>query len=246
MTAPAVARSAPLIETRDLAIWFRKEQKPDSLRQRLALSALPGRRNANGRRLHWALQEVTLELYEGETVGIVGPNGAGKSTLCQVLAGILGPDRGSIDIHGRVTALMSIGAGFQLDLTGRKNVVLYGAYLGLSRPAIEAKMDEIVEFAELGDFIDEPIRHYSSGMRARLAFSTAAAIEPEILILDEIFAVGDADFKRRCEAKMRDIMGKTKLIVIASHQRALLQRICSKFIKLEEGKIVGIGSTLDP
>ena len=245
MTA-AVDPSDALIATQDLSVWFRKEQRPDSLRQRLAGALLGRNHNNKEQRRHWALRDVNLALYEGETVGIVGPNGAGKSTLCQVLAGILGPDEGSIAIRGRVTALMSIGAGFQIDLTGRKNVVLYGAYLGLSRPAIEAKVEEIVAFAELGDFIDEPIRNYSSGMRARLAFSTAAAIEPEILILDEIFAVGDAAFKQRCEAKMQDIMGQTKLIVIASHQRPLLQRLCSKFIKLEGGKVVEISGTLDP
>src|SRR5919198_1249756 len=159
----------------------------------------------NGDHTFWALKDVSFEIKRGEVVGVIGRNGAGKSTLLKVLSRITEPTAGYADIHGRVSSLLEVGTGFHLELTGRENVYLNGAILGMRRDEIDRKFDEIVEFAEVGKFIDTPVKHYSSGMHLRLAFAVAAHLEPEILLVDEVLAVGDIAFQKKCMGKMGDV-----------------------------------------
>ena len=188
--APEDEARRPLIELNDVGVCFRPRGPRRSLKE------LAARRPTTQRApVRWALDGVDLTCYEGEAIGIIGPNGAGKSTLCLVLAGILTPDRGSATINGRVSSLLTLGAGFNQELSGRDNIRLYAAFLGIPRRKIDELMDEIIAFSELGAMIDEPFRHYSSGMRARLGFSIATSLDPEILILDEVLSVGDRKFR---------------------------------------------------
>jgi ABC-type polysaccharide/polyol phosphate transport system ATPase subunit len=189
----------------------------------------------------WALRGLTATFHEGQTVGIVGRNGAGKSTLCLTLARILTPDEGSATIRGDVSALVTLGSGFNLDLTGRDNIVLYSSFLGIPRDVIQARIPEIIEFSELGDFIDEPIRHYSSGMRARLGFSVASMLEPEILILDEVFAVGDRQFRLKSRKRLEQMMEQSRLIVVVSHSVPFLRGIATHCLWLDKGRVQQFG-----
>jgi ABC-type polysaccharide/polyol phosphate transport system ATPase subunit len=192
-------------------------------------------------RLLWALRHVNLTCHRGQTLGVVGHNGAGKSTLCLVLARILAVDEGKAVIRGHTTPLFGLGTGFNPELTGRANIYLYAAFLGIPRKAIAAKMDEIVEFSELGDFIDEPLFAYSTGMRARLGFSVAAILEPEILILDEVLAVGDRAFRAKSRARIIQMMHQSKLIIIVSHSTEFLRRTCSHCLWLDHGQSLQFG-----
>jgi lipopolysaccharide transport system ATP-binding protein len=189
----------------------------------------------------WALRDVRLEVARGEAVGIVGRNGAGKSTLLKLLARITEPTTGSALIHGRVGSLLEVGTGFHPELTGRENVYLNGAILGLRRREIAARFDEIVEFAGVGRFLDTPVKRYSSGMRVRLAFAVAAHLEPEILIVDEVLAVGDAEFQRRCLGKMGDAAGGGRTVLFVSHNLAALRALCSRAVWLEGGRVAAVG-----
>jgi lipopolysaccharide transport system ATP-binding protein len=192
----------------------------------------------------WALKDISLEVKRGEVVGIIGRNGSGKSTLLKILSRITEPTEGYAEVHGRVGSLLEVGTGFHLELTGRENVYLNGAILGMRRAEIKRKFDEIVGFAEVERFIDTPAKHYSSGMCMRLAFAVAAHLEPEILIVDEVLAVGDVQFQRKCLGKMQDIskgLGRTVLFV--SHNMDAVQRLCSKCLILEEGQLIAQGST---
>jgi ABC-type polysaccharide/polyol phosphate transport system ATPase subunit len=189
----------------------------------------------------WALRNVTFAVRAGETVGVIGKNGAGKSTLLLVLAGILRPDEGSVRTFGRTSTLLTLGAGFDGELTGRENVFLAGAFLGLSRAQLEQGFDEIVDFAELGAFIDVPLRKYSNGMRARLGFAIAAHVEPDVLLLDEVLGVGDASFQRKSTAKLHEMMDSAKAIVVVSHQMPFVQETCSKVLWLHEGRVAAWG-----
>lgn len=189
----------------------------------------------------WALRGVSLELKEGQTVGVVGRNGAGKSTLCLILAKILTPDEGEANIDGTVSALVTLGSGFNSELTGRDNIMLYGSFLGIPREVVQSRIDEIIEFSELGDFIDEPIRHYSSGMKARLGFSIASVLEPDILILDEVFAVGDREFRQKSRKRLEEMMEKSRLIIIVSHTVPFLRGIATHCLWLEKGRVEQFG-----
>ncbi|MBN2493223.1 MAG: ABC transporter ATP-binding protein [Deltaproteobacteria bacterium] len=191
----------------------------------------------------WALRDVSFEIERGESLGIIGDNGAGKSTLCLLLSGIMAPTGGRVEVEGRVSALLALGVGFQVDLTGRDNVLLNGIYLGHTREEIEAKLDEIVAFAELEDFIDMPVRTYSSGMRARLAFSIAASVQPEILILDELMGVGDIRFQQKSIAKMRELIAASKALVVVSHSMHTIRELCTRTIWLDKGTLVAEGPT---
>lgn len=185
-----------------------------------------------------ALQDVSFDVMRGEVVGIIGRNGAGKSTLLKVISRITEPTKGRVTIKGRVASLLEVGTGFHPELTGRENIYLNGAILGMSRAEVKAKFDEIVAFAGIEKFLDTPVKRYSSGMYVRLAFAVAAHLDPEILIVDEVLAVGDAGFQKKCLGKMRDVSrqhGKTILLV--SHNMAIIQELCSKAILLEAGKI---------
>lgn len=186
----------------------------------------------------WALEDISFEIQPGEVVGIVGRNGAGKSTLLKVLARITEPTRGRVEIFGRVGSLLEVGTGFHPELSGRENIFLNGSILGMSRKEIERKFDEIVAFAELERFIDTPVKRYSSGMYVRLAFAVAAHLEPEILLVDEVLAVGDAAFQKKCLGKMSDVARHGRTVIFVSHNTAAMLNLCDRGILIDRGRIV--------
>lgn len=185
----------------------------------------------------WALRDLSFDIRPGEVVGIIGRNGAGKSTLLKVLSRITEPNEGFVDLYGRVGSLLEVGTGFHPELTGRENIYLNGAILGMKRAEIDKKFDAIVEFAEVERFIETPVKHYSSGMYVRLAFSVAAHLEPEILLVDEVLAVGDVAFQRKCLGKMDDVAHQGRTVLFVSHNMGLLQGLCTRGILLENGKV---------
>jgi lipopolysaccharide transport system ATP-binding protein len=191
----------------------------------------------------WALKQVSFEVQRGEVVGIIGRNGAGKSTLLKVLSRITEPTEGRVHLRGRVASLLEVGTGFHPELTGRENIFLNGAILGMNRAEIRRKFDEIVVFAEVERFLDTPVKHYSSGMYVRLAFAVAAHLEPEILIVDEVLAVGDAAFQKKCLGKMNDVATHGRTVLFVSHNMAVVAQLCQRAILLESGAIVANGAT---
>ncbi len=193
----------------------------------------------------WALKDVSFEVRPGEVVGIIGRNGAGKSTLLKILSRITEPTEGEVDISGRVGSLLEVGTGFHPELTGQENVYLNGAILGMRRAEIARKFDEIVAFAEVEKFIDTPVKHYSSGMYMRLAFAVAAHLEPEILIVDEVLAVGDTQFQKRCLGKMGDVAKGGRTVVIVSHQLGMIETLCKNAIYLVQGRVHQFGPVGD-
>lgn len=193
----------------------------------------------------WALKNVSFEVERGEVVGIIGHNGAGKSTLLKVISGILKPTGGALEVHGNVVPMLELGSGFDHDLTGRENIFLNGSILGYSEKYLKEKYEQIVEFSELGKFIDVPIRNYSSGMLMRLAFSIATVVQPEILIVDEILAVGDAAFQEKSKARMLELMSGGTTVLFVSHSLEQIREMCDRVIWLEHGQIKAIGATND-
>ena len=189
----------------------------------------------------WALRDVSFDVSDGEALGVIGHNGAGKSTLLKVLSRITRPTSGSAEIRGRVGSLLEVGTGFHNELTGRENIYLNGAVLGMKRSEIEKKFDEIVAFSEMEKFLDTPVKHYSSGMYMRLAFAVAAHLEPEVLIVDEVLAVGDIGFQKKCLQKMRDVGESGRTVLFVSHDMNAITRLCSRVIWLKEGSIAGDG-----
>jgi lipopolysaccharide transport system ATP-binding protein len=189
----------------------------------------------------WALQDVSFDVSQGEVVGIIGRNGAGKSTLLKILSRITEPSSGRIEVYGRVGSLLEVGTGFDRELTGRDNIYLSGAILGMRKREIDRKFDEIVEFAQVERFLETPVKRYSSGMYLRLAFAVAAHLEPEILVLDEVLAVGDAQFQRRCLGKMEEVAGQGRTVLFVSHNMAAVSRFCSRCIWLDQGVIRDVG-----
>ena len=189
----------------------------------------------------WALQNVSFTVEKGDRVGILGLNGAGKSTLLKVIAGVFKPTEGSVTKHGKMVPLLELGAGFDQQYTGKENIYLYGAMLGYSKEFIDEKYDEIVKFSELKDFIDVPIKNYSSGMKARLGFSIATLISPDILILDEVLSVGDAKFRKKSEKKVLSMFDKGVTVLFVSHSLQQVQRLCNKAMILEKGKLIAYG-----
>ncbi|MGH7796425.1 MAG: ABC transporter ATP-binding protein [Candidatus Binatia bacterium] len=188
-----------------------------------------------------ALQNVSFEIKQGEAVGIVGRNGAGKSTLLKILSRITEPDEGSVEYFGRIGSLLEVGTGFHMELSGRENVYLNGAILGMRKQEIDRKFDEIVDFAEMDRFIDTPVKHYSSGMQLRLAFAVAAHLEPEILLVDEVLAVGDARFQKKCLSKMADVGQHGRTVLFVSHNMPAVTRLCKRCLLLENGRLVKDG-----
>jgi lipopolysaccharide transport system ATP-binding protein len=191
----------------------------------------------------WALKDVSLEVKEGEVLGLIGRNGAGKTTLLKILSRITRPTAGWAEIHGRVGSLLEVGTGFHPELTGRENTFLSGAILGMTRAEIIRKFDEIVAFAELEKFIDTPVKHYSSGMYVRLAFAVAAHLEPEILLVDEVLAVGDINFQKKCLGKMGDVARAGRTVVLVSHQLNQIRRLCHRVVWIDDGQIRINGNT---
>ncbi|MFT6442125.1 MAG: lipopolysaccharide transport system ATP-binding protein [Salibacteraceae bacterium] len=190
----------------------------------------------------WALRELDFEIKQGEAVGIIGKNGAGKSTLLKVLSKITYPTKGRIEINGRVSSLLEVGTGFHPELTGRQNIFLNGTILGMKRWEINEKFDEIVAFSGVEKFIDTAVKHYSSGMKVRLAFSVAAHLEPQILIIDEVLAVGDAEFQKKCLGKMEDVTGKGRTVLFVSHNMGAIETLCKRGLHLEKGKLEFAGT----
>jgi lipopolysaccharide transport system ATP-binding protein len=219
-----------------------------TLRETLAdLAAAPLRRlKGNGRVTHedfWALKDVSFEVQPGEVVGIIGRNGAGKSTLLKVLSQITKPTTGRVELNGRVGSLLEVGTGFHPELTGRENIYLNGSILGMSKREIDRKFDEIVDFAETEKFLDTPVKRYSSGMYVRLAFAVAAHLEPEMLIIDEVLAVGDARFQRKCLDKMGQVAQEGRTIIFVSHDLGNIVRLCSRAVLLNAGEVEANGDT---
>jgi len=235
----------PIIQVRNLSKQYKiggKKAAYGTLRDSIA-GALsnPFRRNGSEENTIWALKDVSFDVMPGEVVGIIGRNGAGKSTLLKILSRITEPTTGEIDIYGRVGSLLEVGTGFHQELSGRENVYLNGAVLGMKRSEIDRKFDEIVDFAEVEKFIDTPVKHYSSGMYLRLAFAVAAHLDPEILIVDEVLAVGDLTFQKKCLGKMSEVSREGRTILFVSHNMNAVNSLCSSAILLSEGRVAAVG-----
>lgn len=218
-----------------------------SLTSRLLEVATGGRldKDPNGRVLVRALRDLNFEIGEGERVGLLGHNGAGKSTLLRVLSRVYHPQTGRAVIDGQITSLIDISLGINPEATGRENIFLRGKLLGMSKQELEAKFDDIVEFSELGDFIEMPVRTYSSGMHLRLAFAVSTVVKPEILLMDEWLSVGDESFKKKAEGRLTDLVDSAKILVIASHSRDLIEKTCNRAIWLEHGQVKMDGPAMD-
>lgn len=188
-----------------------------------------------------AINDVSFKIYKGEKVGIIGYNGAGKSTLLNLITGIYSPDKGSVTTYGKISPLLSLGAGFDINFSGRKNIILNGAVLGYDKEYLESKVDEIIEFSELGDYIDIPIKNYSNGMLAKLGFSIATAVNPDILIIDEILGVGDVNFQKKSADKMKSLMDGGTTVLLVSHSIPQIRELCDKAIWMDNGKLKEIG-----
>src|SRR5262245_58792074 len=200
------------------------------------------RRASNGAPSIWALKDVSFDIQQGELIGIIGRNGSGKSTLLKILSRITEPTAGRVVVTGRVGSLLEVGTGFHNELTGRENVYVNGVILGMKRAEIARKFDEIVAFSEVGEFIDTPVKHYSSGMQMRLAFAVAAHLEPTILLVDEVLAVGDLAFQKKCLGKMGDVAREGRTVLFVSHDLTSVQVLCQRAIRLARGRVQGIGS----
>lgn len=199
----------------------------------------------DGDQIFWALNEVSFEVRRGEVVGIIGRNGAGKTTLLKILARITEPTSGYVDVSGRIGALLEVGTGFHQELTGRENIYLSGAILGMRREEINRKLEEIIEFAEVSKFIDTPVKRYSTGMYLRLAFSVAAHLEPEILLVDEVLAVGDVAFQKKCIGKMEDVASEGRTVLFVSHNLAVIKEMCDTSIVMNDGQNVFRGPVVE-
>jgi homopolymeric O-antigen transport system ATP-binding protein len=226
------------IDVADLGVRYDlRFNRKTTLRQ--SFTRIVGRRQ--DRTDFWALRDVSFRLVHGESLGVIGPNGAGKSTLLQILAGIISPTTGVVDVHGHVSTLLTLGAGFDQELSGLENIRLAGAFLGLDHREVERRMPGIVEFADLGEFIDAPLRTYSSGMRARLGFSIATAIDPDILLLDEVLGTGDQAFREKSRTRVEELVRAAKAIVLVTHDMSWVTEFCNRALLLERGRIVAEG-----
>jgi len=209
---------------------------------RRVASVVEGRPPAAADQTIWALKDVSFEVRQGEVLGIIGRNGAGKSTLLKILSRITEPTEGHAEIHGRVGSLLEVGTGFHQELTGRENIYLNGAILGMKKAEIDRKFDEIVEFSGVSKFLNTPVKHYSSGMRVRLAFSVAAHLDPEVLLIDEVLAVGDAAFQKKCLGKMGEVARGGRTVLFVSHNMGAVENLCRRGLVLDQGRIAYIGS----
>ncbi len=226
--------SRTMIEVSDVTMRFRMNNDRIMSLKEFVTTALRGKLKYNE---FTALDHVSFQVKEGETLGLIGRNGAGKSTILKVISGILKPTEGSVTTFGNIVPMLELGSGFDFDLTGRENIFLNGAILGYSEEYLKEKYEEILEFSELGQFIEMPIRNYSSGMLARLAFAVAAMVQPEILIVDEILSVGDADFQAKSHARMVELMGGGTTVLFVSHNLEQIREMCNRVIWLDNGRI---------
>ena len=229
-----------MIEVEHVTMKFRMSDEPLNSLKEVFTTAVKGNLRFNE---FLALDDVSFNLEKGKTLGLIGKNGAGKSTTLKLISGILKPTQGIIRTHGNIVPMLELGAGFDLELTGKENIYLNGAILGYSKEYLESKYDEIVDFAEIRDFIDMPIRNYSSGMMARLAFSIASVVQPEILIVDEILAVGDVAFQEKSFNRMKELMSGGATVLFVSHDLEKIEEMCDKVIWLNKGKVVMFGDT---
>lgn len=230
------------LELKNVSIKFNlSKEKVDSLKE-YVIKLLKRQLKYNE---FWALRDVSFTLEKGDRLGVLGLNGAGKSTLMKVVAGVYKPTEGEVIRNGKIAPLIELGAGFNMQYTGRENIFLYGSVLGYSKAFLKEKYDEIVEFSELGEFIDVPMKNYSSGMRSRLGFAIATIVCPDILILDEVLSVGDAKFRKKSEAKIMRMMDEGVTVLFVSHSVAQVERLCNKAILLEKGKIIASGDVMD-
>lgn len=224
-----------MIEANNISMGFRMDMNRVSSLKEWVLTWLTGKKNYQ---IFWALHDVSFEVYKGEVVGIIGRNGSGKSTLLKIISGLFKPTKGTVTVNGRIIPMLELGSGFDPELTGRENVFLNGAILGYSESFLHDRFDKILEFSELGSFIDMPLKTYSSGMMMRLAFSVATIVEPEILIVDEILAVGDEAFQRKSRAKMTELMGGGTTVLFVSHSLDQIREMCNRVIWLDHGGVV--------
>lgn len=231
-----------MIEVSDVTMRFRLNNDKILSLKEFVTTALRGKLQYND---FTALEHVSFEVKKGETLGLIGRNGAGKSTLLKVISGILKPTEGSVTCRGNVVPMLELGSGFDFDLTGRENIFLNGAILGYSKEFLHEKYDEIVEFSELGQFIEVPIRNYSSGMLARLAFSIATVVNPEILIVDEILSVGDAAFQEKSKKRMLELMGGGTTVLFVSHSLEQIREMCNRVVWLEHGNVKMVGAAAE-
>lgn len=227
--------------SRDLNMWWARARGKSNQLLRIGET---DHGNIEGEDL-WALNDVSFNVEKGEVLGIIGKNGAGKSTLLKILSRVTAPTSGKIKVKGRIASLLEVGTGFHPELTGRENIYLNGAILGMSRKEIDSKFDEIVNFAEIEKFIDTPVKRYSSGMYVRLAFAVAAHLEPEILLVDEVLAVGDADFQKKCLGKMGEVAKEGRTVLFVSHNMAAIRNLCNRAILIQRGQIGCDGDVAD-
>ncbi|WNX84097.1 ABC transporter ATP-binding protein [Agathobaculum sp. NTUH-O15-33] len=228
----------PIIEVKDVSICFRMQHDRVSSLKEYLVQSLRGKLSYEE---FWALKNISFSVKRGEVVGIIGHNGAGKSTLLKIISGILRPASGSVTCLGNIVPMLELGSGFDQDLTGHENIFLNGAILGYSEAFLKSKYEEILEFSELGKFIEQPIRNYSSGMLMRLAFSIAAVVDPEILIVDEILAVGDADFQKKSKERMLEMMKGGTTVLFVSHTLSQIREMCNRVVWIEHGELVDLG-----
>lgn len=231
-----------MIEVRDVSMRFRMANDRISSIKEYAIARLRGKLKYNE---FEALKHVSFDVKRGEVMGLIGHNGAGKSTLLKVISGILKPTEGSVIVRGNVAPMLELGSGFDFDMTGRENIFLNGAILGYSEDFLKSKYDEIVAFSEIGPFIDMPLRNYSSGMVARLAFSVATVVVPEVLIVDEVLAVGDAEFQEKSRKRMMELMNGGTTVLFVSHSMEQIREICNRVVWLERGQMQCFGEARD-
>ncbi|HLO36139.1 MAG TPA: ABC transporter ATP-binding protein [Candidatus Deferrimicrobium sp.] len=238
MAAPTPARGQYAIDVHGLGVRYNlRLTKKNTLRQTLGSFV----RRGEGDRTFWALKDVSFRLVHGESLAVIGPNGAGKSTLLQALAGIITPSEGSVDVIGHISSLLHLGAGFDQELTGRENIMLAGAFMGIPHDEMVARGEGIVDFADIGQFIDAPIKTYSSGMRARLGFSIATSVDPDILLLDEVLATGDQVFREKSKARVLELARAAKAIVLVTHDMNWVTEFCNRAMLIERGHVVAEG-----
>jgi ABC-type polysaccharide/polyol phosphate transport system ATPase subunit len=232
---------APAIEVRSLGVRYSLRLNRRNTLRESVIGVARGRSPGH----FWALRDVSFQVDPGESLAVIGPNGAGKSTLLQVLAGILEPSEGWLRVNGRISSLLTVGVGFDPDLSGRDNILLAGAFMGLDHRVMMAKLDEITEFADLGQFIDAKIKTYSTGMSARLGFSIATALDPDVLIIDEVLGTGDAEFRSKSQRRIQDLMRAARAIVLVTHDMHWPREFCNRAVLLERGHVVAAGDPQD-
>lgn len=231
---PIRVASPHAIDAIDLGVRYSlRFSKKTTIRE--SLGQMFARENAEP---FWALRNVSFRLVRGESLAVIGPNGAGKSTLLQVLAGIILPSEGTVEVNGHVSSLLTLGAGFDQELSGRENILLAGAFMGLDDALVRDLLPAIIDYADLGQFIDAPIKTYSSGMRARLGFAIATSVDPDILLLDEVLATGDAEFRAKSKSRVIDLVKAAKGIVLVTHDMAWVEEYCNRAILLEKGRVI--------